>query len=153
MRRGENRTTKTTLRSERSSALQKGLTGPTLLEMYDYPTNQEFRGFQVYYRAISQSVRRAPEDNSSEVGGPHVSVHRQDLHEPGQEPRPSRETDHDDRNLCASVPGHSYPEGTGCASESVGWMDKGEAPAPLQKPDPGPTYWRRATIRLAGDSE
>jgi hypothetical protein len=36
MRRGENRTTKTTLCSERSSALKKGLTGPTLLEMSDY---------------------------------------------------------------------------------------------------------------------
>jgi hypothetical protein len=41
MRTGENRTTKTTLWSERSSALKKDLTGPTLLEMYDYPTLQE----------------------------------------------------------------------------------------------------------------
>ena len=36
MRRGENRTTKTTLWRERSSTLKKGLTGPTLLEMFDY---------------------------------------------------------------------------------------------------------------------
>src|SRR6476646_2668753 len=36
MRRGQNRTTKTTLWSERSSALKKGLTGPTLLEMSGY---------------------------------------------------------------------------------------------------------------------
>jgi hypothetical protein len=36
MRRGENRTTKTTLWSERSSALKKDLTGPTLLEMSGY---------------------------------------------------------------------------------------------------------------------
>jgi hypothetical protein len=34
-RRGQNRTTKTTLRSERSGALKKDLTGPTLLEMSD----------------------------------------------------------------------------------------------------------------------
>src|SRR6266403_3891509 len=33
MRRGQNRTTKTTLQSERRSALKKDLTGPTLLEM------------------------------------------------------------------------------------------------------------------------
>ena len=41
MRRGQNRTTKTTLWSERSSALKKGLTGPTLLEMSDYPTYRD----------------------------------------------------------------------------------------------------------------
>jgi len=36
MRRGENKTTKTTLWSERSSALKKDLTRPTLLEMSGY---------------------------------------------------------------------------------------------------------------------
>jgi hypothetical protein len=36
MRRGENRTTKTTLWSERSSTLKKDLTGPTLLETSGY---------------------------------------------------------------------------------------------------------------------
>jgi hypothetical protein len=39
MCRGKNRTTKTTLRSERSSALKKDLTGPTLLEMYGNATS------------------------------------------------------------------------------------------------------------------
>ena len=40
MRRGQKKTKKTTLRSERSSALKKDLTGPTLLEMSGNPTHQ-----------------------------------------------------------------------------------------------------------------
>jgi hypothetical protein len=43
MRKGQNRTTKTTLRSERSSVLKNDLTGPTLLEMSGYATNQELK--------------------------------------------------------------------------------------------------------------
>src|ERR1700680_4833259 len=38
--RGQRRTRKTTLRSERSSALKKDLTGPTLLEMSDFRVYQ-----------------------------------------------------------------------------------------------------------------
>ncbi|MGB2675759.1 MAG: hypothetical protein WAN12_01575, partial [Candidatus Acidiferrum sp.] len=41
MRRGQKTARKTTLRSERRSALKKYLTGPTLLEMYDYRVNQK----------------------------------------------------------------------------------------------------------------
>ena len=37
-------TTKTTLRSERRSALKKYLTEPTLLEISDFPTNRELKG-------------------------------------------------------------------------------------------------------------
>jgi hypothetical protein len=38
-------TTKTTLRSERRSALKKSLTGPTLLEMSGNPTYQDLADF------------------------------------------------------------------------------------------------------------
>ena len=38
---GSKRTTKTTLRSERSSVLKKDLTGPTLLEMSGLRTNRD----------------------------------------------------------------------------------------------------------------
>ena len=41
MHRGRNKTTKTTLRSERISALKKDLTRSPLLEMYGYPTYQD----------------------------------------------------------------------------------------------------------------
>ena len=43
----DKRTMKTTLRSERKSLLKKCLTGPTLLEMSDYPVNQDLTGFSV----------------------------------------------------------------------------------------------------------
>ena len=49
MFRSQNRTTKTTLRTERCSALKKDLTGPTLLEMSGKPTNQELGSHRALY--------------------------------------------------------------------------------------------------------
>jgi hypothetical protein len=47
MRRGQNRTTNITLRSERSSVFKKDLTGPTLLEMSGY---RVYRDLGDYFR-------------------------------------------------------------------------------------------------------
>ena len=56
MRRGQNRTTKTTLRSERSSALKKDLTGPTLLEMSANPAYRQ--SWATFGQNHSTKIRR-----------------------------------------------------------------------------------------------
>ena len=58
MRQGQNRTTKTTLRSEGRSALKKTLTEPTLLEMSGYGVYRPVGHIELHFSIVKFAVRQ-----------------------------------------------------------------------------------------------